>query len=114
MNAYPALRRGLAVGLTLAVFAAVVAVAAWPNRPGSDGARPAEEGPKAAGPSAVAMFGVTVHRNMVNPTEKNIPAEWDAKTGTNIKWKAALGSKSYALTVHGGKVLVGTNNDAPR
>src|SRR5205823_4381342 len=31
-----------------------------------------------------------------------------------IKWKAALGSKSYALVISGGKVFVGSNNDAPR
>ena len=33
---------------------------------------------------------------------------------TNIKWAAKLGSRAYALTVAGGKVFVGTNNQYAR
>jgi outer membrane protein assembly factor BamB len=113
MNEYPALRRTLAVGVTVAVFAVVVAVLAWPGAAKTD----ANRLPEAAGgakEAPVVMFGLTSQRNMVNLTEKNMPTEWDAKTGKNVKWKAALGSKAYAMVVHGGKVFAGTNNDAPR
>ena len=39
-----------------------------------------------------AMFGGTIHRNMANPVEKNIPAEWNIQEGQqkNIKWVAKL------------------------
>jgi outer membrane protein assembly factor BamB len=39
----------------------------------------------------------------------------DMKTTKNVKWVAKLGSQSYGnVTVAGGKVFVGTNNDSPR
>jgi len=39
----------------------------------------------------------------------------DLKTTKNVKWVAKLGSQSYGnVTVAGGKVFVGTNNDSPR
>lgn len=45
------------------------------------------------------------------PEGKNIPSDWDVKSGKNIKWKAALGSQSYGNTiVANGKIYVGTNN----
>src|SRR5947199_2501569 len=41
--------------------------------------------------------------------------EIDLKTTKNVKWVAKLGSQSYGnVTVAGGKVFVGTNNDTPR
>jgi len=41
--------------------------------------------------------------------------EIDPKTTRNVKWIAKLGSQSYGNpTVAGGRVYVGTNNDAPR
>jgi outer membrane protein assembly factor BamB len=41
--------------------------------------------------------------------------EIDMKTARGIKWVAKLGSESYGnTTVGGGKVLAGTNNQAPR
>ncbi len=65
-------------------------------------------------------------RNMYSP-EKGLPdrfepgeidadtGEVDMKTAKNVKWAAKLGSQSYGnATVSGGKVFVGTNNDAPR
>lgn len=57
------------------------------------------------------MWGGRPDRNMVSD-EIGIPAEWDIKTGRNIKWKAALGSQTYGNPViAGGRILVGTNND---
>lgn len=64
--------------------------------------------------------------NMVAPNAKPLPTTWDsgkkdddgkiiAGSTKNIKWVAKLGSQSYGnVTVAGGKVFVGTNNDAPR
>src|SRR3954466_6817837 len=65
-------------------------------------------------------------RNMYS-REKNLPfrfepgkpkagtEEIDLKTTKNVKWVAKLGSQSYGnVTVAGGKVFVGTNNDSPR
>ena len=61
-----------------------------------------------------AMWGFTTERNMVS-TEKNVPGKWDPETGENIKWKVALGSQTYAgPVIHGGKIFMGTNNQAPR
>lgn len=54
-------------------------------------------------------------RNNVNLQAKNLPVEWDVEEGTNVKWKAKLGSTSYGgPVVAKGKVFVGTNNDNPR
>jgi len=40
---------------------------------------------------------------------------WDVQTKKNIKWVAQLGSQAYGNTVvSGGKVFVGTNNEALR
>lgn len=61
-----------------------------------------------------AMWGFTPSRNLVSD-EKNLPTDWNTATGTNIRWKAALGSQSYAGPVLlGGKVFMGTNNHAER
>lgn len=72
------------------------------------------------------QWGGTPHRNMYSP-EKRLPAkvepgkfkqgteEVDLKTTKNVRWVAKLGSQSYGnVTVAGGKVFVGTNNDNPR
>lgn len=41
--------------------------------------------------------------------------EVDLATTKNVKWVAKLGSQSYGnVTISGGKVFVGTNNDSPR
>ena len=69
-----------------------------------------------ADPAAVerAMFGNSFVRNMVSG-ETGLPADWDVKTGKNVKWWADVGSQAYAgPVVAGGKVFVGTNNDGPR
>src|SRR6185503_9738349 len=72
------------------------------------------------------QWGGTQHRNMYSP-EKRLPAainpgkfkqgteEVDLKTTKNVRWVAKLGSQSYGnVTIAGGKVFVGTNNDNPR
>jgi outer membrane protein assembly factor BamB len=57
------------------------------------------------------MWGGSPSRNMVS-NEKNIVSSWDYKTKKNIKWIAQLGSQTYGnITVAGGKVFVGTNNE---
>jgi outer membrane protein assembly factor BamB len=61
-----------------------------------------------------AMFGNTYSRNMVSD-EKGLPADFDVKTGKNLRWWADVGSQAYAgPVVLGGKVFVGTNNDGKR
>ncbi len=68
-------------------------------------------GPLEAADPPAAMFGGTPSRNMVS-TEKSAPVSWDVTTGENIKWKAKLGSQTYAgPVVYGGQVYVGTNNE---
>src|SRR5256885_14063555 len=72
------------------------------------------------------QWGGTPPRNMYSP-EKGLPAQFnpgkfkqgteevDLKTTKNVKWVAKLGSQSYGnVTVAGGKVFVGTNNESPR
>ncbi|MFQ5742449.1 MAG: PQQ-binding-like beta-propeller repeat protein [Acidobacteriota bacterium] len=60
------------------------------------------------------MWGGTPDRNMVSEMA-GLPESWDIDTNANIKWTAALGSQSYGNpTVAGGKVFVGTNNEALR
>ena len=57
------------------------------------------------------MFASGPSRNMISD-EKDLPAEWDLKSGKNIKWVAELGSQTYAGPIyHDGKIYVGTNNE---
>jgi outer membrane protein assembly factor BamB len=73
------------------------------------------------------QWGHDNSRNMVSATEKGLPDsfdpgkpkegkdEIDPATTKNVKWTARLGNQSYGNpTVAGGKVFLGTNNDAPR
>ncbi|MEE8524474.1 MAG: PQQ-binding-like beta-propeller repeat protein, partial [Thermoanaerobaculia bacterium] len=61
-----------------------------------------------------AMWGNTTTRNMVSG-EKGLPAEFDVKSGKNVKWSQVVGSQSYAgPVIAGGKVFVGTNNEGGR
>ena len=48
------------------------------------------------------MFGNTFDRNMVS-AEKGLPADWDIKTGKNVKWWADVGSQAYAGPVVAGR-----------
>ena len=67
-----------------------------------------------AGAQETAMWGFTPGRNLVSD-EKNLPEKWHPEKGLNIKWKAALGSQTYAgPVIQGGKVFVGTNNQGLR
>ena len=72
------------------------------------------------------QWGQQFSRNMVSD-EKNLPdgftpGERSPQTGQidlasteNVKWVARLGNTTYGSpTVAGGRVLIGTNNDAPR
>ncbi len=72
------------------------------------------------------QWGGRPERNMYS-TEKGLPTEIhpgkfkdgteevDVATAKNLKWAAKLGSQSYGnVTVAGGKVFVGTNNEFPR
>ena len=60
------------------------------------------------------MWGGTAGRNLTSAI-KGLPDSWDVKAGTNIKWKAQLGSTSNGNpVVADGKVFLGTNNDHPR
>jgi outer membrane protein assembly factor BamB len=60
------------------------------------------------------MWGGTPDRNMVG-NMRGAPVDWDVQTKKNIKWVAQLGSQAYGNTVvAGGKVFVGTNNEALR
>ena len=60
------------------------------------------------------MWGGTPDRNMVS-VAKGLPADWDVRSGQNVKWTADLGSQSYGNpVVADGKVFIGTNNEALR
>src|SRR5262245_31179278 len=78
---------------------------------------PMAQGQPPAQAPAAAMFGSGPSRNMVNLTEKNLPADWsvEEKKEKNIKWSVQLGSLAYGgPVIAGGKVYVGTNNRNPR
>ena len=61
-----------------------------------------------------AMWGFTPGRNMVSE-ETGLVGKWDPKTGLNIRWRAELGSQTYAgPVVIDGQVFVGTNNQGLR
>ena len=109
-------RRVLAGVITLCLLGLIVAAVAWHGRTSnSNRAQAEEQAGKAAVANAWPLFGGTPGRNMVNTVDKNVPTEWDVKSGKNIKWSAHLGSRAYGgPVIAGGKVFVGTNNEAPR
>ena len=58
------------------------------------------------------QWGGTSIRNSAVVAE-NIPITWDIEGGTNILWKATLGSQSYGSpVVANGQIYVGTNNQS--
>ncbi|MBN2001163.1 PQQ-binding-like beta-propeller repeat protein [candidate division KSB1 bacterium] len=60
------------------------------------------------------QWGQKHSRNMISD-ETGLVDSFDPETGTNIKWKAPLGTQTYATpVVAGGKVFIGTNNENPR
>jgi outer membrane protein assembly factor BamB len=60
------------------------------------------------------MWGGTPERNMTSAVT-GLPESWSARSGTNVKWRAQLGTVSNGNpVVADGKVFVGTNNGNPR
>jgi outer membrane protein assembly factor BamB len=58
-----------------------------------------------------ALFGGSESRNM-SLSESNIPSNWDAESGANILWRAALGSQTYTNpTIVGKNLFIATNNE---
>src|SRR5258708_5328644 len=98
---------------------AFLALSAAALLPAADDSKydPIAEAAKALAPMDVKpgdspQMGLSHYRNNVSPA-KNIPTEWDVKSGKNIKWSAKLGSQTYASpVVANGKVFIGTNNSA--
>src|SRR5689334_17242125 len=71
--------------------------------------------PEPKPPPSWPMFGGSPSRNMVCPTARNLPDEWNVEKKNNIKWIADLGSRTYTQPVVAGDyVLLGTNNENPR
>src|SRR5438105_857919 len=95
MHAYPSLRRWLSIGITLAVFAVVGAIVAWPSRSPNASGQVSAAQIKADMARAWPLFGGSLHRNMVNTTDRNVPMDWNVEEGQqkNIKWSATLGSR---------------------
>jgi len=132
MRTFPNLRSWLAGILSVGMFAAVLLIASCnrnsppaptpaPAAPGAPAPAPVPPAPVAAGKEAAAvadgwtMFGGSPARNMVNLAVKNLPVEWNVDDGTNMLWKADLGSRAYGgPVVTGGRVYAGTNNQNPR
>jgi outer membrane protein assembly factor BamB len=78
------------------------------------GAAVRANGPLLAAQQEQAMFAGNPRRNMVS-SATGLPAEWDVRSGVNVKWSASVGSQSYAgPVVADGKVFVGTNNEGLR
>lgn len=60
------------------------------------------------------QWGERFSRNLAS-TETNLPESVDPETGRNVRWRADLGTDSYATpVVAGGRVYIGTNNGRPR
>jgi len=63
------------------------------------------------------MFGGTNERNLASPWEREITDDFRITKGQerNIKWAVRLGSVAHgAAAIAGGKIFIGTNNEAPR
>jgi|ERR1043166_983815 outer membrane protein assembly factor BamB len=60
------------------------------------------------------QWGEAWSRNMIS-SERNLPAEFDPRSGKNIKWVAKLGNETHSTpVVANGRVYIGTNNHDPR
>ena len=60
------------------------------------------------------QWGEKDTRNMVSD-ERGLPDTFDLATEKNVAWIAPLGTQTHATpTVAGGRVFIGTNNEAPR
>src|SRR4051812_34415629 len=61
-----------------------------------------------------AQWGEAWSRNMVS-SESGLVDSVDVASGKGVRWRAALGTQSYATpVVAGGRVYIGTNNESPR
>jgi outer membrane protein assembly factor BamB len=115
----PATRRLFSLVITTAVIAAVLlAVRPLRTLPVPQTANAAEKSKADASDGrSWPLFGGSVSRNLVNLVEHNLPTGWNVEPGKekNVKWVVDLGSKAYGgPIVARGKILVGTNNQAPR
>lgn len=108
----PAVASITSLGMTLGFLHAVSSILP------ADEPRPVASSPAEGSLRGWPMFGGTPARNMVNLIDKNIPTEWETRRGEekkNVKWVAKLGSRAYGgPTIAGGRIYVGTNNEAPR
>jgi len=60
------------------------------------------------------QWGQAWSRNMVS-AELGLPESFDAQSGRNIKWSAALGTEAHSSPViASGRIFIGTNNGNPR
>lgn len=60
------------------------------------------------------QWGARFTRNMVS-SETGLPDRFDVASGLNVKWTVPLGTESHATAVvAGGRIYLGTNNNAPR
>ena len=60
------------------------------------------------------QWGQAWTRNQVS-AERNLPATFDVAAGTNLKWRARLGTEAHSTPViANGRVYIGTNNNEPR
>ena len=60
------------------------------------------------------LWGQRYSRNMVSG-ETHLPESFDLRSGHNVKWSIPLGTACYSTPVVAhGKILIGTNNEAPR
>jgi outer membrane protein assembly factor BamB len=60
------------------------------------------------------QLGEQHSRNMVSSTTE-LPAQFDPRTGLNVRWVAELGTSTYSTpAIAGGRVFIGTNNGNPR
>ena len=60
------------------------------------------------------QWGEKDTRNMVSD-ERGLPDTFDLATKKNVAWIAPLGTQTHSTpTVAGGRVFIGTNNEAPR
>jgi outer membrane protein assembly factor BamB len=109
MSTNPASKKWLALAVTLAVFAVLLALCGPPgvSAPLPDRLRS----------PATTMFGGGPSRNLVNLLDRNLPTTWNVAPGReeNVLWSATLGTKAYGgPVVAGGKIFIGTNNGYPR
>lgn len=60
------------------------------------------------------QWGEAWTRNQVSK-ERNLPAEFDPRSGKNVRWRARLGTETHSTPIiAGGRVYIGTNNREPR